>query len=113
MIDHFSFGKIVINGNRYDSDLIVFGDVVKPDWWRIKGHELAVADLDAVIAEFNPAIVVVGTGKFGRMKILPETELLLSSRAIRLIAQKTGQACETYNQLFQSERVLGAFHLTC
>ncbi len=113
MIDQYSFGTLVINGDRYDSDLILFGDTVKSNWWRKKGHELCVADLDRAIEEFNPVVVVVGTGKFGIMKVLPETENFLRSRQIQLIAQKTDHACETYNKLIQSEKVLGAFHLTC
>ncbi len=113
MIEQYRFGAMVINGSTYNSDVILFGTIVKNNWRRIKGHELCVADIDQSIDEFNPGIVIIGTGKFGMMKILPDTESFLQSRQIRLIVQKTGQACETYNRLFQSERVLGAFHLTC
>jgi len=113
MIEHYSFGAMVVNGNRYNSDVILFGDTVKDNWWRNEGHELCVADIDQAVEEFIPQVVVVGTGKFGRMKILPETEVFLQSRQIRLITQKTSPACEIYNKLLNSERVLGAFHLTC
>lgn len=113
MVEHYSFGTMVIDGNRYDNDVILFEDTVKDNWWRNEGHELCVADIDPAVEEFNPEIVVVGTGKFGMMKVLPETETFLLSRQIRLIVQKTSQACETYNKLIGSERVLGAFHLTC
>jgi hypothetical protein len=45
--------------------------------------------------------------------ILPETDTFFHSHQIRLIAQKTGQAWKTFNELSNSEKVLGAFHLTC
>lgn len=113
MIEQYSFGTIVINSYRYSSDLILFGDTVRDNWWRKSGHELCVADIQLAIEQFNPTVVVVGTGKFGLMKVLEETESFLQSRQIRLIAQKTGQAWETYNKLIASDKVLGAFHLTC
>ena len=113
MIDHYQFGKIIINGKSYSSDVIVFGDIVRDEWWRNQGHELCISDIKDAIDEFDPTVVVVGTGKFGMMKILPETESFLESRSIRLIAQKTGKAWKTFNSLANSEKVLGAFHLTC
>jgi len=113
MIDEYQFGKIVIKGNVYTSDIIIFGDTIRDKWWRNKGHELCVSDIQQAIDEFDPAIVVVGTGKFGILKILSETESFLQSRQVRLVGKKTEQACKIYNDLLGSDKVLGAFHLTC
>ena len=113
MIEEWVFGKIVVDGQVYNSDVIIFEEKVESDWWRNKGHELCVTDIKVAIEAFNPTVIVVGTGKFGMMKILPETDTFLQSRQIRLIAQKTGQAWKTFNDLLNSEKVLGAFHLTC
>ena len=113
MIENYSFGTMVINSNHYNADLFLFSDTVMENWWRKKGHELCVADIQSAIEQFNPAVIVVGTGKFGFMKVLKETEFFLQARQIRLIAQKTGQACKTYNELIDTEKVLGLFHLTC
>jgi len=113
MIEHYSFGNMVINGNRYESDLILFKNTVKDNWWRKNGHELCVADIQSAIEQFNPAVVVVGTGKFGLMKVLKETESFLQASQVRLSAQKTGQAYQTYNELIDTGNVLGLFHLTC
>lgn len=113
MIEEYTFGKIVIKGKAFSNDIIIFGDTVQDNWWRNKGHELCVSDIEQAIDKFNPTVIVVGTGKFGMMKVLPETESFLQARHIQLITQKTGQACETYNRMEDSERILGAFHLTC
>jgi len=113
MIEKYTFGKIVIKGKAYNADVIVFGETLWDNWWRRKGHELCVADIEKAIEEFRPTVMVVGTGKFGLMKVLPEIDSFLQSRQIRLIAYKTEKACETYNRLLSSEKVLGAFHLTC
>ena len=113
MIDSYSFGKIIINGDEFSSDVLIFKNFIKHNWWRKKGHELCIEDIKKAVEEFNPTIAIVGTGKFGLMKILPETEEYLRSTNTKLIVQKTNIAFTTYNDLFRSEKVLGAFHLTC
>ena len=113
MINSYNFGKMVIDGKKYSSDLIIFQEVVWDSWWRNKGHELCIADIKQAVEDFTPSTIVVGTGKFGMMKILPETEEYLKSQNINLIVQKSENAALTYNKLFNSEKVLGAFHLTC
>lgn len=112
MIDSYGFGRMKINGITYTSDLIVFSDHVKSDWWRIEGHKLHIKDLDEVI-KMKPEILVVGTGYYGIMKVLPETENRLKAEGIQLIAEKTRNAYHTYNDLSTSKNVVGAFHLTC
>jgi hypothetical protein len=111
MIDSYEFGEIVINGRRYSSDVIVYPDRVKSDWWRKEGHQLCIDDLGDVL-ERNPDVIVVGTGDPGLMEILPETEEYIKSRKIKLIVQTTKQACRTYNQLSFSQRVIALLHLT-
>jgi hypothetical protein len=101
-----------INGVMYTSDLIVFADHVKSDWWRIEGHKLHVEDLAEVLMA-KPEILVVGTGYYGFMKILPETEQRLQTGGIRLVAEKTEKAYKIYNELSKSSQAVGAFHLTC
>jgi len=113
MIEKYGFGKIVIDGKTYNHDVIIFGDTVIPNWWRKKGHELCVTDLESAIERFQPKIIVVGTGKFGLMRVLPEMMSYLQSLQIQLIVEKTQQACEIYNQFSKKEKPLGAFHLTC
>ena len=112
MIESYGFGRMRINGVTYTSDLIVFPDRVKSDWWRIEGHKLRVEDLEEVL-RVKPEILVVGTGYYGLMKVLPETEKQLRAEGIRLIMEKTEEAYKIYNKLSESKRVTGTFHLTC
>ena len=112
MIDSYDFGRIVINGKRYSSDLIVFSDKVRDGWWRKEGHRLHVEDLKDVL-EVKPEVLVVGTGYSGLMRIPPETRKYVESEGIEFIAQKTAEACETFNRLVKSRKVVAALHLTC
>jgi hypothetical protein len=112
MIDSYDFGRIVINGKRYNSDLIVFSDKVRDGWWRKEGHRLHVEDLKDVL-EFKPEVLVVGTGYSGLMRIPLETRKYVESEGIEFLAQKTAEACETFNRLVKSRKVVAALHLTC
>ncbi|MGB9722558.1 MAG: Mth938-like domain-containing protein [Chloroflexia bacterium] len=112
-IESYDFGRIVIAGRTYTSDLILLPDRVLPNWWRREGHELHPDDLKEVL-EAHPQVLVVGTGYVGRMRILPQSEALLSVQGIRLIAQDTRAACRTYNELHRAGgQVAAALHLTC
>ena len=44
-IDSYHFGQIMINGEKYSSDVIIFPDRVQGEWWRKKGHELGLEDI--------------------------------------------------------------------
>ncbi|MFQ6113597.1 MAG: Mth938-like domain-containing protein [bacterium] len=114
MIESYSFGKIVIDGKEYSRDVIVYPDHVEPNWWRKRGHELCVEDIKSRIEKAAPDILVLGTGAYGNVIILDSTRKFLEQRNIKLIAENTGSACTTFNELMKSnKKVLGAFHLTC
>ena len=97
MIEKYVFGKIFIDRHSYTSDLIIVDDQVFEKWWRKKGHELCVADIELFVDQYKPTRLIVGTGKFGRMKILPETISYLNSLELELDAHKTQQAFLIYN----------------
>lgn len=115
MIESYTFGSIVIEGKRYTSDLIVFPDKVMDGWWRKEGHRLSVEDLETVIkAQPKPEILVVGTGYSGLMRVPPEVQRSLEKEGIKLIAQPTQEAAQTFNRLLKhGKRVVAALHLTC
>ena len=111
-IDFYQFGLIIINGKRYTSDVIIFPDRVRDNWWKVRGHQLCPDDIAEVMAE-NPEVLVVGTGAAGLTKVLPEAQQAVDARGIKLIAETTDEACHTYNQLRHSQKVVAALHLTC
>ncbi len=111
-IDSYQFGLTVVNGRKYTSDVIIFPDRVRNDWWRKKGHELCLEDIAEVITE-NPEVLIVGTGAYGLVIVLSEVEQALEAKGIKLITEATDKACTIYNQLCSSQRVVAAFHLTC
>ncbi len=112
IIDSYQFGQIVVSGQKYTSDVIIFPDRVRDNWWRKTGHQLCLKDIAEVMTE-NPEVLVVGTGDSGLMKVLPEVERAVETQGIKLIMETTAQACHTYNQLCHSQRAIAALHITC
>lgn len=112
IVDSYQFGQVVVNGRKYTSDVIIFPDRVRDNWWRKTGHQLCLDDIAEVMTE-NPQVLVVGTGASGLVKVLPEVQQVVEAQGIKLIAEPTDKACNTYNQLCHSQKVLAALHLTC
>jgi len=114
MIQEYRFGKMVIDGQTYDKDLIIASGEVIPNWWRKKGHNLQVADIEKVVDQHQPEMIVVGKGQFGMMSISDELRQFLHDKGIELVDKKTGKAVQIFNMNFnQGKNVIGAFHLTC
>lgn len=111
-IESYSFGKIVIDGHEYSSDVIVFPDKIESNWWRKKGHSLYEEDIKNVL-ERRPKVLVVGTGSMGRLTVPSETRERIESEGIKLIIEPTEKACKTYNKLLKEKDVAAALHLTC
>lgn len=113
MIDAYSFGRIVVDGRTYTNDVIILPNRVVDNWWRKEGHSLQIEDLKEVLKE-ELGVLIVGRGRWGLMKVPPETRNYVESNGIELIAQSTKEACETYNRLKQSgKKVAAALHLSC
>ena len=113
VIEAYDFGFIVIEGRRYNHDVIVFPDRVQANWWRKEGHALYPEDLP-FLAEEKPEVLVVGTGKYGQMQITATMEQWLAEHSLPWEADITERAVRRFNQLLESGRqVVGAFHLTC
>lgn len=112
MIDFYQFGSVTINGIVYHSDIILYPDRVESHWCRKEGHELCLEDIQDVLSRYLDTLVV-GTGYFGRMQIDTEVAETLEKRGIALIARKTPEACDEYNRLKHSKKVVAALHVTC
>ncbi len=78
-IEHYSFGKIVIDGKTYTSDLIIYPDRIDPSWWRKEGHLLQIDDLSDVLKE-NPDLIIIGTGYSGVMRVSEDVIKFLKSK---------------------------------
>ena len=112
-INNYSFGSITIDNKIYQKDIVVFPEKVRPNWIRIKGHSLELADIKEVI-DYNPETLIIGTGAYGSMTVPSSTRDALSKRKIKLITEDTKKACALFNEhIKNNSKTVGAFHLTC
>lgn len=112
-IEAYDFGKIQVAGTEYTQDIRILNGRVIPDWWRKDGHSLVPEDLPEVL-ETAPAVLIIGTGYYGRMVPHASFREAAEAKGIRLIEEPSGQAVDTFNRLFETEPSLAAgFHLTC
>jgi len=121
IIENYQFGGITINSVHYTSDVIIFSDYVKSNWWRKEGHSLCVEDLDEVLKS-NPDILIIGTGCYGVMKVPEKIIEHLNNKGIQVIILKTGEAVKKFNEFCAEEKgnseppkknVVAGLHLTC
>ncbi len=49
MIESYSFGQIIIDGKKYNSDLIIYKNDINSNWWRKEGHNLYIEDVQDII----------------------------------------------------------------
>lgn len=111
-IEHYSWGKIVIEGRTYTFDLVIYPDRVMPSWWRKEGHKLHMDDLSDVL-EAKPAAIIIGTGFYGAMSVPAEVTTTLRSKGIDVRVTETAEAVTLYNELSTHTKTIACLHLTC
>lgn len=113
MIDAFRFGRIVVDGRSYGSDIKIVGGRVVSHWWRRSGHRVERADLEDILA-VSPEVLVIGKGQPGLMKVSPDLRRHLAAQGIEVIEERTPRAVETFNRLYAAgRRVAAGFHVGC
>jgi hypothetical protein len=110
-IDHYEFGRIVVDGRQETRDLIILPDRVVRNWWRQNGHALVLEDLADVLDEL-PGHLVVGTGADGRLRPDPGAIRQLQERGVTVEILPTSQAVRRFGELDPASAA-AALHLTC
>jgi hypothetical protein len=111
-IDSYEFGHLVIDGQSYRQDLLIWPGHIKGDWWRLEAHLLQLADVAEALAA-NPQVLVVGTGNPGNLRVDQELARHLQEQGIDLVVKPTREAVPVINDLAGRRRLAVALHLTC
>jgi len=111
------FGRIVVDGKVYDHDIVIYpsGKIEERKKWLSKNkhgtsHRLDPDELREYLTE-DFDILIVGTGAWGRLSLLPESRELVANKEV--IEKPTGDAVELFNGLWGKRKVLAIFHITC
>ena len=112
-INSYKFGQIEINNNSYQNDVIIYPDQLKDNWWRKEGHRLHKSDIDK-LSDYQPDLVIIGTGASGRMKVDPKLKQYFDEHGIEYYISTTNDAVKKHNEMIdKKQQVLTSLHLTC
>jgi hypothetical protein len=111
-IDSYSFGRIVIDGKTYTSDVIIYPGKVDASWWRKEGHLLRTEDLAGAL-EAKPGVLIIGTGYAGIMRVPREVVEQIARTGIEVRTERTTRAVSLFNELGTVRTVIAALHITC
>lgn len=110
------FGEIEIEEQRYDHDVVIeAGKVRKRKKGPSKQYREQTGHTPLSVKEKIPwggGRLIVGTGTYGRLPVMPEIEQEATRRGIKLVAVPTEQACQMLNDL-EAKDVFAILHTTC
>ncbi|AFL95679.1 hypothetical protein CL1_1480 [Thermococcus cleftensis] len=116
-LEYPAFGKIVVDGKVYEHDIVIYpsGKIERRKKWLSKdkhgtSHKLDPDELREYLEE-NFDVLVVGTGFYGYLSLLPESRELVKGKEV--IEKPTGEAVKLFNELWERKKTLGIFHVTC
>lgn len=122
-IEDTSFGEIIVDGEKYDHDIVITpNQIERRKKWITKNkhgtsHKFTREEMEEYLENLEVEdieIAVIGTGQYGKLGLLKETEELLEEKEIEAIERKTPEAIEFFNDNEKPrERKLGIFHVTC
>jgi hypothetical protein len=110
------FGAVEIEGERWEKDVVIDGGRLrKRDKKPSKPHKAEYGHTPLSVSEAIPwggRRLIVGTGAYGRLPILPEVAEEARQRGIDLIAVPTEEACRLVAES-DADDVHAILHVTC
>ena len=116
-IDSSAFGSIVIEGTRYDHDVVIrsYGSVKKRKKKLSKAvtgtsHLVSRKEAEHILCD-DAKTVVVGTGWSGVLKLSAEAREFFESKGCEIVMNRTPIIVRHWNDL--TGNAVGLFHVTC
>jgi hypothetical protein len=112
-VDSTEFGSIVIDGKKYEHDVIVdWNGKVEKGW--LKTRHLVDKEEFEEFRKRKPEIILIGSGQYGDCEVSDSFVELAENENIEVIVKDTPEAIEKFNELVkEGKKVLAYFHVTC
>jgi hypothetical protein len=109
-IDSSYFGSIIIDGKKYNKDVVIFwdGEIQEKDGF----HVFSKSELQDLLMR-DPELIIIGTGNVGNVKIEPAAEIFARVNGVQLISKLTPQAIEDFNKYSRKKKTIAVLHITC
>ena len=116
-INDTSFGSIIVDGIRYDHDIIITldGEVIKRKKKLSKAvygtsHTISLDEIKYVY-QSGSEVLIVGSGQYGIAKLSNEASEFLKSNKCQIVLRATPEAIQEWNK--SEGNWIGLFHITC
>ncbi len=100
-------GSIIIDGTRYEHDVIVSNGQVSK---RQTNSTITRSEIQNLMAT-NPDAIVIGIGHSNTCAIEPSGVVNAQVAGVEIIAKPTASALEEFNKLSRRRRVAAIFHV--
>lgn len=111
-----AFGEIEIDGRRYDRDVVIDGGQIRKRAKKAsKAYRAADGHTPLSLAENLPwggRQLIVGTGMYGRLPVLPEVVKEAERRNVELMVVPTEAACRLLADR-KDKNIHAVLHVTC
>ena len=111
-----AFGELEIDGRRYDHDVVIDGGKIRQRVKKAsKAYRAADGHTPLSLAENLPwggRQLIVGTGRYGRLPVLPEVSQEAAQRQVELVIVPTETACHLLADQ-KDQDVYAVLHVTC
>jgi hypothetical protein len=111
-----AFGEIEVGEDRYDYDIVIDGGKVSKrkkrasKQYREEGGHTPLSLKEEI--PWGGSRLIVGTGVYGRLPIMPEIRQEAERRGVTLVALPTGEACRLLRDL-KPKNIHAILHTTC
>ncbi len=118
-IEDSDFGEVTVDGETYQHDIVIFPDrTIKRKKWITKekhgtSHKFTREEMQEyfdTIGDKTIDKVVVGSGQYGKLSLLSETERYLEEKDVDHELKKTG---DLTGERIEEEKILVILHVTC
>lgn len=110
-IDHYEFGKIVVSGKTYKSDIVIMSDgSIQPGPEDM--HYVLEEEIDHILNMPELKTLVIGTGAEGNGRLRKKLIRKVEAKGITLKMMLTGEAMKMLNETPKAGLV-AMLHLNC
>ena len=111
-----AFGEIEVDAERYDYDVVIDGGKVRKrkkapsKQYREENGHTPLSIKEEI--PWGGSQLIVGTGAYGRLPVMPEIREEAERRGIKLVAVPTKEACRLLRDL-KPKNAYAILHTTC
>jgi hypothetical protein len=110
-INHYSFGKIVVNGKTYENDIAILADGSVQNWMAQTNHAIQLNDVKALMTG-SVKKLIIGIGFNEGCSVTDDIVTYALSKNIELHILDTREAVKLFNAS-SKDGLTACFHVNC